>query len=82
MTFGQEINIWKFECYFFGGADFKLGFKVLTPTKTTRRAATMRFVVSPLVLDCIKGSYAFFFRGFNFNHVIFELEVKVALEFH
>ena len=32
-------------------------FKILTPTKTTRKAATMRFVVSPLVLDCIKGSY-------------------------
>ena len=52
------------------------------PTKTTRKAATMRFVVSPCVLGCIKGSYAGLFREFNFNHVIFELEVKVALEFY
>ena len=43
---------------FFWGADFKLRFKILTPTKTVRKAATMRFVVSPCVLDCIKGGYA------------------------
>ena len=53
--------------FFWGGGDFKLGFKVLTPTKTTRKAATMRFVVSPLVLDCIKGGYVGVFRGFNLN---------------
>ena len=52
---------------FFWGADFKLRFKILTPTKTTRKAATMRFVVSPCVLGCIKGSYAGLFREFNFN---------------
>ena len=55
--------------HFFWGADFKLRFKILIPTKTTRKAATMRFVVFPLVLGCIKGSYAGLFRGFNFNHV-------------
>ena len=37
------------------------------PAKTTRKAATMRFVASPLVLGCIKGSYAGLFRGLNFN---------------
>ena len=60
---------------FFWGADFKLRFKILIPTKTTRKAATMRFVVSPCVLDCIKGSYTGVFRGFNLNHVIFELQL-------
>ena len=45
----------------FLGAEFKLlEFKILIPVKTTRKAATMRFVVSPLVLGCIKGSYAGF----------------------
>ena len=57
------------------GADFKLRFKILTPAKTMRKAATMRFIVSPLVLGCIKGSYAGLFRGFHFNHVIFELQL-------
>ena len=62
-------------------ADFKLKFKILIPTKTTRKAATMRFVVFPLVLDCIKGSYAGLFRGFNFNHVILSLKSKLHLSF-
>ncbi len=61
--------------FFLGGADFKPEFKLLIPTKTTRKAATMRFVVFPLVLDCIKGSYAGVFRELNFNHVIFELQL-------
>ena len=60
----------------FLGAEFKLlEFKILIPVKTTRKAATMRFVVSSLVLDCIKGSYTGVFRGFNLNHVIFELQL-------
>ena len=66
---------------FFGGADFKLRFKILTPTKTTRKAATNRFVVSPLVLDCIKGSYMGVFRGFNLNHVILSLKSKLHFSF-
>ena len=40
-----------------GGPILNSGLKILIPTKTTRKAATMRFVVSPCVLDCIKGSY-------------------------
>mgnify|MGYP001263698671 CR=1 FL=1 len=67
-------------CHFFW-ADFKLRFKILTPTKTTRKAATNRFVVSPLVLDCIKGSYMGVFRGFNLNHVILSLKSKLHLSF-
>ena len=61
------INRHAYACHFLGGGDFKLRFKILTPTKTTRKAATMRFVVSPCVLGCIKGSYAGLFREFNFN---------------
>ena len=66
----------------FFGPILNSSLKILIPTKTTRKAATNRFVVSPLVLGCIKGIYAGLYRGFNFNHVIFELEVKVALGFH
>ena len=55
--------------------------KILIPTKTTRKAATMRFVVSSLVLDCIKGSYTGVFRGFNLNHVILSLKSKLHLNF-
>ena len=51
------------------------------PTKTTRKAATMRFVVSSLVLDCIKGSYTGVFRGFNLNHVILSLKSKLHFNF-
>ena len=61
------INRHAYACHFLGGGDFKLRFTILTPTKTTRKAATMRFVVSPCVLGCIKGSYAGLFREFNFN---------------
>ena len=64
-----------------GGGDFKLGFKILIPTKTVRKAATNRFVVSPLVLDCVKGSYMGVFRGFNLNHVILSLKSKLHLDF-
>jgi hypothetical protein len=39
----------------------------------------MRFVVFPLVLDCIKGSYAGFFRELNFNHVTLNFNFN---EFH
>ena len=66
---------------FFLGGDFKLGFKILTPAKTMRKAATIRFVVSPLVLDCIRGSYMGFFRGLNFNHVILSSKSKLHLDF-
>ena len=52
-----------------------------TATKTTRKAATMRFVVSSLVLDCIKGSYTGVFRGFNLNHVILSLKSKLHFSF-
>ena len=65
-----------YACHFFGGADFKLRFKILTPTKTTRKAVAMRFVAPPCVLDCIRGSYAGLFRGLNFNHVILSLKSK------
>ena len=41
--------------YCAGGAILNSGLKILIPTKTTRKAATNRFVVSPCVLDCIKG---------------------------
>ena len=59
----------------------KLRFKILIPMKTTRKAATMRFVVSSLVLDCIKGSYTGVFRGFNLNHVILSLKSKLHFSF-
>ena len=40
-----------------GGAILNSGLKFLPRRKTMRKADTMRFVVSPLVLDCIRGSY-------------------------
>ena len=55
--------------YCAGGPILNSSLKILIPTKTTRKAATMRFVVSPCVLDCIKGSYTGVFRELNFNHV-------------
>ena len=67
--------------YCAGGAILNSGLKILIPTKTTRKAATMRFVVSPLVLDCIKGSYTGVFRGFNLNHVILSLKSKLHFNF-
>ena len=64
-----------------GGPILNSGLKILIPTKTTRKAATMRFVVSPCVLDCFKGSYAGVFRGFSLNHVILSLRSKLHLNF-
>ena len=55
--------------YCAGGPILNSGLKILIPTKTTRKAATNRFVVSPCVLDCIKGGYVGVFRELNFNHV-------------
>ena len=67
--------------YCAGGPILNSGLKILIPTKTTRKAATMRFVVSSLVLDCIKGSYTGVFRGFSLNHVILSLRSKLHLNF-
>ena len=59
---------------FFWGPILNSSLKILIPTKTTRKAATNRFVVSPLVLDCIKGIYAGFIElqlqlNLNFTNV-------------
>jgi hypothetical protein len=73
-------------CAFYGGLAYFVSFQIYefvprTPAKTTRKAIAMRFKASPCVLDCIKGSYAGLFRGFNFNHVILSLKSKLHFSF-
>ena len=55
--------------------------EVTKSIKSKNKAIAMRFKASPCVLDCIKGSYAGLFRGFNFNHVILSLKSKLHFSF-
>ena len=74
------LNRHAYACHFFGPI-LNSSLKILIPTKTTRKAATMRFVVSSLVLDCIKGNYAGVFGDSTSTTSFLSLRSKLHLNF-
>ena len=75
-----RLNRHAYACHFFGPI-LNSGLKILIPTKTTRKAATNRFVVSPCVLGYIEGSYAGFFGDSTSTTSFLNLKSKLHLSF-